>query len=371
MAKQLLLVTGAAGFVGQYALRFALRPDSPYDAVIATDISYVVTFDTGAILEREWMRGRYHFVESNLTRREEVAHLIKATIDVALKRGCNEIIIWHIGGLFRYDAPFSALYDVNVLGTENLLMELHRIISRLKRFVFWSGGVVYGDFNHPRGVLPAAEDYPVCPNNDYGWSKKIAEDRLRFFSRTFGFPVTIMRLAAIYGPDSNYGMANAFELNYLGKLAPLLVGKKTNRPALIHAEDVIRVADFLSHAPEAIGETYNVVDDSHYTMDEVNFAIGRAMDNAPFRHFHLPAWVLRRLIRKVKRAAQELGVKPIIDPGLGDMVLPNSFMSNYKLRELAKRHGRDDLLLYGDSLAGLTVTLPWYKEHFDYKYGRK
>lgn len=365
--KRLLIITGASGFVGKFALRFALKELS--GVIFATDIIVPPKTMLLPVLQNK----NFQFFKADLTKTKEVKNLVASAISKAKKSGCREIIVWHIGGLFRYDAPFSALYNVNVLGTERLAVELVKASEKTRmkigRFVFWSGGVVYGDFNHPAGKLPASEEYPVCPINNYGWSKKIAEDRLQFLSENFGLPVTVMRLAAIYGPESDYGMANAFELNYLGKLAPLLVGKGGNRGALIHVEDVIRVANFLSDTPEAKGETYNVVDDSRYTTDEISYFIGKFFNNTPFLNFHLPACVLRYLIEKVKQSAAALKVSPIIDPGLGDMVLLNSWMSNAKLMRLASKYGF--ALKYGDSLEGLSATLPYYRELFDKKYGRR
>lgn len=298
MKEKLIIITGAFGFVGKHALRFMLK--NQFCAVLATDVmpDVIIPEDLASSLK---LRENFQFFRADLTKKEEVQNLVEVAIAMAKKYQCRGVIVWHIGGLFRYDAPFSALYDVNVLGTERLASELIKAKIKIERFVFWSGGVVYGNFNHPYGKLPATEDYPLCPANDYGWSKKIAEDRLQFLSENFGLPITIMRLAAIYGPASDYGMANAFELNYLGKLAPLLVGKKGNRGALIHVEDVVRVADFLSRVPEARGEVFNVVDDSRYTTDEISYFVGKFFNNTPFRNFHLPAGVLKYLIKTVKK----------------------------------------------------------------------
>lgn len=362
--KKLLVITGASGFVGKFALRFAL--EKPFYVVFATDIN----IPKPSFLLKPGKT--FQFFQGDLTKPDEVERLVEAASWLAKDNKCEKIVVWHIGGLFRYDAPFLDLYNVNVLGTENLVSKLIKLRKEtgliIERFVFWSGGVVYGNFNHPKGILPATEEYPTCPANDYGWSKKIAEDRLKSFAENFDLPLTIMRLAAIYGPESDYGMANAFELNYLGKLAPLLVGKKENRGALIHVEDVIRVADFLSEVPESEGEIYNVVDDSLYTTDEISCFIGKFFNNEPFHNFHLPPVVLKYLIETVKKSATRLKAAPLIDPGLGDMVLLNSWMSNEKLIRLANKY--NFRLKYGDSKDGLAATLPYYQLLFDRKYGR-
>jgi len=353
----LLLITGAAGFVGSHAVKFALK-NSNYDVVLATDIRELDLRGIESIAPKDKVFG---FIKADLTKPEQLEEIIKYLKNFS----DHKIVVWHIGGCFNYQAPKELLYRVNVLGTKALLEKLWKFEqrSRLQRFVFWSGGVVYGTFSHPKGTLPADENYPVDPQNEYGWSKKMAEDWVLYFDRQLSLPATILRLGAIYGPNSVYGMASALFLNASGQLAPLLVGDPNNKVALIHVEDVVRVADFLAWAPEASGEIYNVTDDNDYTMKEISFFMGKKLNNTPFASFALPAWVFRTLIKFVNLRIKKLGGTPIIDPELGNMVLLNSWMSNEKLMALTRKYGREhNLLKYPDSLFGLTDTIESYKK---------
>lgn len=361
----LLLITGAAGFVGSHAVNFALE-SRKYDFVLATDILSLSEFlnkhhhHLDALIEGK----RFRYIKADLTDMREVSALIHALREHY--RDYN-IFVWHIGGCFDYSASRETLYKVNVLGTRNLLDCLADFpaLAWLKRFVFWGSGSAYGDFNHPDGQLPADENYPVRPQTDYGWSKKEAEDQVIFFRQLLKFPTTIMRMAAIYGPGSRYGMANAFFLNASGQVPPLICGNPRNKVALVHVEDVIRAAGFLSHCREANGEIYNVVDDSLYTLKDVSLFIGERLNNKPFANFHLPAWVLRYLIWRVSCSARFLGGKPVFDPELGNISLLNGWMSNRKLKALEDKYSGDifcqELFRYSDSLKGLEATIAWYK----------
>ncbi len=350
----ILLITGASGFVGSHAVKFALESPN-YDVVVATDIR------EPDFLSEAAGNPKFKFIKASLTEPQDfkkIEEFLKAYPEWP-------ITIWHIGGCFNYSVSRELLYRVNVLGTKMLLetfLPRWLFTRSLQRFVFWSGGVVYGGFNHPKGTLPADENYPVDPQNDYGWSKKEAEDWVLYFHKQFNVPVTIMRLGAVYGPKSIYGMANALFLNASGQLAPLLAGNPENKAALIHSEDVVRAADFLSWAPEADGEIYNVVDDALYTLKEVSKLMGEKLNNKPYTSVALPAWVLKTLIGLVNRRAKQLKGMPVIDPELGNMVLLNSWVTNQKLKALAHKRGRDDLLKYADSLAGLEQAINWYKK---------
>ncbi|MDA2936518.1 NAD(P)-dependent oxidoreductase [Patescibacteria group bacterium AH-259-L05] len=351
-----LVITGASGFVGSHALDFALTNElSSYGYVIATDIR-----ELGYV--PEYKDKHFTFVKADFTNADDMTAILREL----RQKPYSEIVVWHMGAIFNYTIPRRLIYDVNVLGTEHLLEALTTfddIRQRIRRFVFWSGGVLYGDFNDPHVSLPATEEYPVNPTNDYGWSKKEGEDRVLFFHKKFGIPVTIMRLAAIYGPRSRYGMAVAYSLMAKGQLVPFIIGDGTNHGALIHAEDVVRVADFLASVDEANGQIYNVVDKTPYTSAELTTFLGRELNNEPFQRLRLPLWIFKLFIKTIDRTAQRVNGEPLVDMELAHMTLADNWMSNKKLIDLAKRHGREnDLLKYPDSLEGLKQTLDWYRK---------
>ena len=245
-------------------------------------------------------------------------------------------------------------------------------ILLFKRFVFWSGGVAYGDFNHPLGTLPATETYPTVPANDYGWSKLEAEEWAMHFHENSGISVTIMRLGAIYGPYSRYGMGAAIILQAKGQLEPVIVGSGNNKTAMIHAEDVARVAHFLGNCRDANGEVYNVVDDTSPTLAEQAICIGREVGNEPFHNFRMPVRVFRFLIWLTRSMSKWLESEVIIDPGLGEIILLNSWMSKVKLMKLAEENaelikelfpGEEGYLLkHPNTLDGLKQTIGWFRE---------
>ncbi|MDA2922786.1 NAD(P)-dependent oxidoreductase [Patescibacteria group bacterium AH-259-L07] len=350
-----LVITGASGFVGSHALDFALTNElSSYSYVIATDIR-----ELGYV--PEYKDKHFTFLKADLTKMNDIDKIMNKI----RARKSDEIVVWHMGAIFKYDIPRYILDNVNVFGTKQLLEALSRfddILKRMRRFVFWSGGIVYGDFNDFHIPLPATETYPAHPTDNYGWSKKDAERLILFFHEQLGVPVTIMRLAAIYGPRSQYGMANALEIVAKGRLAPFIVGKGTNHVALIHAEDVVRTADFLASVDEANGEIYNVVDMTPYTVADVSTFIGKKLDNKPFQKFKLPRLVFKTFMRMTESAAKRTKSEPLVDLEMGKFMLADNWMSNEKLLELAEKYDRrHNLFKYPDSLEGLKQTIEWYR----------
>lgn len=110
-------------------------------------------------------------------------------------------------------------YRTNVMGTVNVLEHCRRSDAALTVISTY----VYGQPQR----LPIAEDHPVAAVNPYAHSKLLAEEAARFYERSFGLELTIIRPFNIYGP----GQGSSF-------LIPSIV-----RQVLDPASEVVRVQD--------------------------------------------------------------------------------------------------------------------------------
>jgi len=84
---------------------------------------------------------------------------------------------------------------VNVGGTVNLLEYCRKSgcsMTLLSAYVY--GSAASG---------PMSERTPAEPKNPYALSKRLAEIACEFFSKTYEFPVTVLRLFNVYGPGQN------------------------------------------------------------------------------------------------------------------------------------------------------------------------
>jgi nucleoside-diphosphate-sugar epimerase len=95
-------------------------------------------------------------------------------------------------------------------------------------YVYTSSIMVYA----PSGVFPWREIFARVDDepNTYGGFKKMAEETLLARYSETGFPVTVVRPAAIYGPDNNiYDMEMAYYLRLLRGL-PVIVPHDDRAP---------------------------------------------------------------------------------------------------------------------------------------------
>jgi UDP-glucose 4-epimerase len=88
--------------------------------------------------------------------------------------------------------------DLNVTGLVNILSALRD--RKGAHVVFLSsGGAIYGE----QVAFPAKEDHPIKPESVYGLSKRVGEEYLEFWARTWGVTSTALRLSNVYGPRQN------------------------------------------------------------------------------------------------------------------------------------------------------------------------
>ena len=171
-------------------------------------------------------------------------------------------------------------YDVNVLGTQNLLKGLEAS-GVPKQFVFISSVAVYGQeqgFN-------IAENFPLAATDAYGLSKIEAEALVQEWCIQHHVLCTILRLPLLVGekPPGNLGaMIRAIEKRYYFN-----IGGGKARKSMVLAQDV---ASFIPKFA-AVGGTYNLTDGFHPDFMELSSVISKHKNRKML--FNLPLIVAK------------------------------------------------------------------------------
>lgn len=159
--------------------------------------------------------------------------------------------IYHLAASVDYKpVPKKLMYDVNVIGTKNLLDK-----SEAKTFIYLSSTSVYG--RRPR-ENPVRETTAYNPSSYYGETKAIAE---KMVLEKGGI---VLRAPVIYGPGFNEGFD--FVLSQIKKGKMRIIGDGKNAIQWIHIRDLVQ-ALLLAKDNGVNGEVYLVAGDEIRTQE--------------------------------------------------------------------------------------------------------
>lgn len=147
----------------------------------------------------------------------------------------------------------KADYDSQVGVTEALLHAVKYNVQ-LTRFVYLSSAAVYG--NPP--LLPIHETSILAPISPYGKHKQIAEELCQEAFAALGIPTVIARIFSAYGPGLKRQVIWETCRQAVSKKRVLLEGTGKETRDFIHATDVAQSIYLLSTHPEAVGKVFNV-----------------------------------------------------------------------------------------------------------------
>ena len=199
-------VTGGAGFIGSHLVDKLLEKD--YRVTVYDNLSS----GKKEFLKKNAKNSNFNFVEGDLLDLENVKKFIK-----------NHDVVFHIAAnpFVRLGEKQTRLdLEQGVIATYNLLEAMR--VNDIKKIVFSSSSVVYGETNEPS----LFENYgPLLPISLYGAAKLGGEGLIAAFCGTFDFQTWIYRFANIVGSRGTHGVivdfieklkANPGELEILG-----------------------------------------------------------------------------------------------------------------------------------------------------------
>lgn len=244
-----VLVTGAAGFVGQHLVCELLRDG--HLVFGGTQTGEPPRSGTLSVEER----GRVHWVPMDLASSDSVSAAVETASPDA---------VYHLAGQSSVADSFSRpldTWDVNATGTLRLVCSLSGHSGDRARVLLVSSAEVYGRV--PEDEQPISEDRPLSPASPYAASKAAAEMVAQQACATRGPRVVIARSFTHTGPgqDARFALPS-FAHQLAGVRAgrygsTLHVGNLSVRRDVLDVRDVVRAYRCLIERGEP-GAVYNV-----------------------------------------------------------------------------------------------------------------
>ncbi len=232
-----LLITGGGGYLGS---KLAERLSSQVSSLYLADIKFNE-------LSQELVRTHEHVSSIHCDIRNY--NSVRASINTA-----DPDTIFHLAALLNRERDFNnyeRLYEVNVMGTLNLLRANQR--GSAARFIYTSSSEVYGN-----GKSPFREDQIPCPASPYSLTKLMAEELIRTYGALFNMPFTILRLFNFYGDDMPEDFFLSQLRNSLKRNEEFRMTKGEQIRDYLEVHEVINYVIGIAQTAMSISETVNV-----------------------------------------------------------------------------------------------------------------
>jgi nucleoside-diphosphate-sugar epimerase len=182
--------------------------------------------------------------------------------------------------------PLAEHRRINLEGTVRLARQA--AVAGVRRFVYLSTVKVHGDSSPSGGAL--VEGSPIQPPDFYALSKAEAEVELGRIAAETGMDVVVIRPPLVYGPGVKANFQSLITAVQRGM--PLPLGAISNQRSLIGISNLVDFLGVCCASPKAAGGTFLVSDGQDMSTPELIRRIGAALGRRP-RLLSVPTPVLR------------------------------------------------------------------------------
>ena len=218
-----IIVTGGAGFIGSHVADVYIKAGHR--------VAVIDNLSTGS---RRNLNSKARFYKADIRNLK--------LLEQIFRKERPEVVNHHaaLASVIASVKNPNETFEVNVVGTANLLRAFGESRNP-KKFIFVStGGAMYGT---PK-KLPVSEKISPCPLSPYGLSKLLAEETVQFYARAFDFDYTILRYANVYGPRQNphgeAGVVAIFQKQMRTEVRLTIFGDGTKSRDYVYVGDIAK-----------------------------------------------------------------------------------------------------------------------------------
>jgi len=241
MKTRTVLVTGGAGFIGNYLCRRLLK-----------DGHKVICFDnlsTGSLENIQDIQDQVVFIKGDANRYEDLKKVFDAfPVDTVFHYAAV------VGVKRTLEDPVSVMKDLNGI---QWILEFSKV-HQVKKVVFSSSSEVYGE----PVEIPEIETGHVNAKLPYAVVKLAGEKWLQAYHQMHGLNTTSLRFFNVYGPrqeSSPYGfVVGIFIKQVLGGKAPTIFGDGSQTRDFVYIDDNIEAAIHAMESKKTAGEVINI-----------------------------------------------------------------------------------------------------------------
>ncbi|WP_306549730.1 NAD(P)-dependent oxidoreductase [Desulfobulbus sp.] len=253
-------VTGATGFIGSHLVEALVQQGAQVRCLVRN------TSPLG------WMKDLpVEFVVGDCRDQQSLRQAVQ---DVDL--------VFHLAGA-TMAVKEQTFFEVNGLGTQNLVQACIENKTRLKKFIYLSSQAAAGPCLSDGKKQESDPCEPVSP---YGKSKLLGEQLA--LSQAHELPLLILRPCAVYGPRDK-GFLTVFKC--LSKNIKPCLADHDQYISMCYVEDLVRAMLLAAGTPTESGEIFFVSDGHDYRMEEIGDIFEQALEKRALK-LRLPQQLL-------------------------------------------------------------------------------
>lgn len=233
-----ILITGATGFLGKYVVKLLQDKNIP-----------IVAFGRNVEVGKKLESNNTLFFKGDIRNIDDVERA---------SRGCDYII--HCAALSSVWGKWQDFYDVNVIGTKNILETCKK--ENIKRVIYISSPSVYTSPRHRLDIIES--DYDDNNRlNFYIKSKIMSEDLFKNYLKE-SFEHVIIRPKGIFGVGDTSIIPRILRAN--DKVGIPLFNNGSNMLDITYVENVAHSIYLALEADNIDGETFNITNSEPMTF---------------------------------------------------------------------------------------------------------
>ena len=250
--------------------------------------------------------------------------------------------VYHLAGYAHATDPSSAIHhELTVEGTRRLLAEARR--WGVSRFVYVSS--VKAMPGHPVDCVD--ETWKSRPDDDYGRTRRLAEDLVFRTGKSCGMHVSVLRPALVYGAGCKGNLASMMKWISRGLFPP--IPATNNIRSMVDVRDLVRAIITAAEAPAANGRDYIITDGQDYTTRQIYTAMCISLDRK------VPRWVVPSPILRLAGRAGDTAERLLGRPLAYNSAVCSRLLDSacYRSIRATRDLGFEPLYLLQDALPGM------------------
>lgn len=242
MDNKRVLITGGAGFIGNYIARNLLNKGFKVRLFDLDFTNYnLVCERIGDLPGVERVRGSILDNNALCNAVKECDYVIHAAAMLGVK---------------KTDSKRLECLNVNILGVINILEACLK--EKVKKIIFTSSSEVYGEATE----TPIKEETPKNPVSIYAITKLAGEEYVRAYAEKYGLDYSIVRFFNVYGPGqvAEFVMPKFIKMVLKDK-SPIIYGNGSQIRSFCFIEDVAEGVSKVLTNPNSSRQVFNIGND--------------------------------------------------------------------------------------------------------------